>query len=526
MRVSREIPIRSLIPLLVIGLVVLLEARMVFGQTFGASLGTPRTSEEELLTLQKDTENLEGELAEAQAAGQKDEKLLKRMELLQKQIETQQKMIELLRDHVQKQPLAGSPVEKLQTQLTTLEARSQQAARRDQDLGQAIDNLSEHVDAEARNGPRLPATLKELFLPSRTNETPLSIYGTLVGRYELFEHQAGSGRFVFEGFEPVFLLQLNDHILLESELEFGLDEIEVGYAQMDYIVNDWLTVVGGRYFAPIGFFNERLHTAWINKLPDFPLMERQVSLADFSLNGIQLRGAKYLFGSPVKMEYSVYVANGLGLPAETELSALANLSELKETTKGINDAMAWGERIGFWLPEWGFNAGCSTFFNRPYREDAGPRMTLWGLDAGFHKGNWDFRFEFAAMSQRTPAPEEPAEGEGEVPAEAPGPLWIRRRGFYAQLAYRPYHLTDRLLRNTEVVFRFSRARFSGIDPTALDLAAFSSPVDVPVNRNQYTFGINYYFYPSLVWKFAYEINQEHALDLRDNVFLTQLAWGF
>src|SRR5262249_14710457 len=138
----------------------------------------------------------------------------------------------------------------------------------------------------------LPAQLKELFLPSGTNESPLSIYGTLVGGYQLFPSRRGEGQFFFDALEPIFLLQLNDHILLESELEFGTGDVRVGYAQADFIVNDWLTVVAGRFLSPVGFFNERLHPDWINKMPDFPLAMRQVGLADFSLNGVQVRGSK------------------------------------------------------------------------------------------------------------------------------------------------------------------------------------------------------------------------------------------
>src|SRR5262249_40854835 len=153
--------------------------------------------------------------------------------------------------------------------------------------------------------------------------------------------------------EPIFLLQLNDHILLESELEFSTDGVGIGYAQADFIVNDWLTVVAGRYLGPVGFFNERLHPDWINKMPDFPLMMRQVSLADFSLNGIQARGAKYLGWSEVKMEYCLYLANGLGVPGDGTLTDLADLGAVKDTTKSVNDAMAFGGRIGVWLPEKG-----------------------------------------------------------------------------------------------------------------------------------------------------------------------------
>jgi hypothetical protein len=104
---------------------------------------------------------------------------------------------------------------------------------------------------------------------------------------------------------------------------------------------------------------------------------------------------------------------------------------------------------------------------------------------------------------------------------------IRRFGYYAQVAYRPYDACNRFLRNTEFVARYSRARFHGLAAAALDFTKFDTPVDIPVNRNQYTFGINYYFYPSLVLKFAYEINHErNDVHLKDDVFLAQLAWGF
>jgi hypothetical protein len=451
-----------------------------------------------------------GQGAGSQRAAPQDDKQKKQIELLQKQIEDQQKMIEMLLECVKKQPPAGAAAEKVQTNVARLEGRSRQAAQRDQDLAQAVDNLSEHLDALERNGPRLPATLKELFLPSRTNETPFSIYGTLVAGYELFPHERGEGKLFFDGLEPIFLLQLNDHILLESELEFHLDGVEVGYAQADFIINDWLTVVAGRYLAPIAWFNERAHPAWINKLPDFPLMDQTVSLADFSLNGVQLRGSTYLFCSQVKMEYAFYVANGLGLPG-TDLTSLADLGALKETTKDINDAIAWGERVGLVIPEWGVWVGFSTFFNRPYGEDVGTDINLYAIDVNFHKGNWDFRFEWAYMFEET---------------EAFLDENIHRRGLYAQIAYRPYDVSNRFLQNTEYVFRYSRARFRGIDPNALDLTVFETPVNAPVDRDQYAFGINYYVYPSLALKFAYEINNEHGVDLHDNVFLAQLAWGF
>src|SRR5262249_4408278 len=145
---------------------------------------------------------------------QPDEALKKQLDLLQKQLEVQQKIIKLLKEQVEKQPPAGAAVEKLQTKVATLENRAQQAAQRDQDLAQAVDNLNEHQDAVEPNGPRLPATLKELFDPFRNNETPLSIYGSFIENYTQFDHHRGS--FSSPDFAPYFLVQLNDQFLLEA----------------------------------------------------------------------------------------------------------------------------------------------------------------------------------------------------------------------------------------------------------------------------------------------------------------------
>ena len=173
---------RSWLHVLLMGIALLAMSRLAVAQS----------PEEEISVCQEEMQSLQAQLVAAQGAAQQDDKLKKQVELLQKQIETQQKMIELLLEHVKKQPLVGTPVEKLQTQTATLEARSKQAAQRDQDVAQAIDNLIEQRDADLRNGPQLPAPLKELFFASGTNESPLSIYGTMAFNYTHFEGRHGN----------------------------------------------------------------------------------------------------------------------------------------------------------------------------------------------------------------------------------------------------------------------------------------------------------------------------------------------
>jgi hypothetical protein len=485
----------------------------LYARTLGllsAQEAPSQTLETNLAYLQKDVTELRAQLAVAQGVTPQDDKQKKQIELLQKQIEDQQKMIELLLEHVKKQPLAGTPVEKLQTQVATLEARSRQAAQRDQDLAQSVDNLSEHLDALERNGPRLPASLKELFFPSQTNETPVSIYTNLVVGYNAPE--TGTAGPFFGNFSPHLRLVLNEWIYAIGEVDVSSNgAVDVSDAEVDFIANDWLTVVIGRFPAPIGFYNERLNSPWINKLPDAPLMFRQVS-PPFSLTGVQARGAHYLGDLPVKVAYSAYASSGLEVNKQTPgLNDVANLENMQNTYNVVSSEPTFGGRVSLWYPEVGVEVGLSYLHNADYTPVAEDGIQLWELDANYHKGNWDLRFEYAEMYQH---------------AESFIGTNIRRRGLYAQVAYRPLGASNPYLQKLEFVGRYSRTWFSGIDPTALDLTTFATPVDVPVNRNQYTIGINYWFYASLVAQVAYEFNQERGFPLHDNRFMAQLGWGF
>lgn len=470
----------------------------------GAAREELRKAELTLAELQRQ------QAAAAQAPA--DEQLKKQLDLQRKQIEVLNRMIRLLASQLEKLDPA---VNRMQTQVATLQARSRQGAQRDQELANGLDNLTEHIDSTQRNGLTLPAPLKELFDPSYNYETPLSIYGALVERYHQFNGPSGAfqnpGVFETPTLSLFFLLTLSQRIFLESNVDFSTKGVDVPWAQIDFLVSDWLTAVVGRYLVPIGFYNERLSYEWGNKLPDDPLMFHQVSpLA--STNGAQLRGSTYLFGSPVKLEYSLYGGNGMQLSATPATVAdLADLSVLASSDE--TNAKAVGGRLGLWVPQWGINGGVSAYYDHDYAQTA-PRLDLniISVDANYHRGNWDARFEAAHMNQQAAA----IIGRD-----------IQRSGLYAQLGYRPYHVASYFLQRLEFVGRYGLERFVGIDPSALDFTTFSDLTFVPVDRNQYTCSLNYYFYPSLILKFAYEINQElHGINLHDNVFFSQMVWAF
>jgi hypothetical protein len=435
-----------------------------------------------------------------------DDKLTKQLATQQKQIKILEEMVKSLADELKKGSAAGPAVEKLQTQTAVLEARQQQAAQRDQDLANAVDDLRETADAKYRSWLDLPATVKELFHPERNNESPLGIWGTVTVNYTKF---GGSPSEFTVDWLPHFYLVLNEHFMLEVNPDITAQSIDLFSCQLDWCITDNLCLEIGRWYAPIGFFNDRLHTSWVYKTPDRPLMFSQVLPEQLNMNGVMLRGAAYPTDLPVKLEYATFVSNGFSLaPANPTAQDFADLSKMKDAATRVNDQKAFGGRYGLTFPEIGLTVGASGLCNGAYDVAHKFDMNLWDIDVSYHQGNWDFRFEYANTTQQAPVRS------------------IHRKGFYAQLAYRPYDLPPGFLQKIEVVARFDYVRFDGIDLAQTGIN-FASRELIPVDRNRYTVSLNYYLYESLSLRFAYEINQElNFRALKDDGFLFQMAWGF
>src|SRR5262249_33867958 len=85
---------------------------------------------------------------------------------------------------------------------------------------------------------------------------------------------------------PVLLVPIGNRWLFESRATFESDlsqppgtadfhgtvEKEVDYAQLDFILNRYVTISAGRYLTPFGIYNERLYPVWIRDLQSDPLI--------------------------------------------------------------------------------------------------------------------------------------------------------------------------------------------------------------------------------------------------------------
>ena len=153
--------------------------------------------------------------------------------------------------------------------------------------------------------------------------------------------------FVGSAFAPIFLFKHSDKLMFEAELEFVLEnnELEVGleYADVMYVLNKNMTVRAGKFLLPFGTFMERLHPAWINRLPTKPLGFGHDGIAPSSGIGVELRGA-FDLGGP-SLNYSVYSTNGPRLKDGSEEPEEAGML-IFQNYEDNNNSKAFGGRIG------------------------------------------------------------------------------------------------------------------------------------------------------------------------------------
>ncbi len=292
-------------------------------------------------------------------------------------------------------------------------------------------------------------------------------------------------------FNPVFHFRLTEQLHFNAELEIELDdggetELEMEYARIDYLVNDWLALSAGKFFTPFNRFGADLHPPWINKLASRPVIydKNRGVIPVMTDVGVMASGGFPLWSEESKLNYALYLANGPRAEDEDEPTLEW------ENTPDENNNKSAGGRIGF-LPMPNLELGASWTTGRT--KGPGGRFILLGADFGSWKAGLELRAEYARLSRTS---------------EQRLDKW----GYYLQAAYRlAYHIDDTtgwpgVLGRFEPVIRWGET--SGFNPD---------------NRDQLALGLNYWLYPSVPLKFTYEFNQGKVSN--DRVFL-QIAYGF
>lgn len=331
-------------------------------------------------------------------------------------------------------------------------------------------------------------------------------------------------------FAPVFHYQLykNLHVIIEPEFELEDDELEIGLeiGQIDFFLNDYVTLSAGKILLPFNVFSQRFHPTWINKMPSRPIIygghDEGGIVPVLSDIGAQVSGgfALNLFEGS-KINYAFYLVNGPRVESEDdhddeggENGGEPGGDEHDETTANegdenegngnggtqtdlvfgnnftdINSNKAFGGRIGF-LPVWNWEVGGSLMFGDA-EDDI--NFFMYGFDTEYQYRGLLVLGEFIHLQNDN------LEGGGET----------KKTGYYAQASYR---LSDISIENSylggfinglEPVFRYGKNYLPGRD------------------EEQYAIGLDWWLLSSVPLKIAYEFND----GLPDRVLL-QWAFGF
>ena len=312
---------------------------------------------------------------------------------------------------------------------------------------------------------------------------------------------------------PIFQLLIKERIFLETELELEVDdhgnrETAVEYATFNWLINDNLALVAGKFLSPVGYFFQNQHPSWVNKLASKPAGFGHGGANPISDVGVQLRGGK-LFANGQQLNYAIYNSNGPQLGLEIEGMAMAKGAtgepefalDLDSTGRPRNPdgKRTSGGRIG-WLPVPDVEIGAS-LARGDVVLDAGelsqgvePSRTYQadGIDAVWHatkalelRGEW--------IRQRV----------GDAPTSI-APDQTTWRAWYAQGAYRWGN--DRW----ETVLRYG----DSVSPHA------------EATYKQTAIGLNYLFRPNAIAKLTWQFNDSADPVTNANALLLQFAYGF
>ncbi len=322
------------------------------------------------------------------------------------------------------------------------------------------------------------------------------------------------GTFLFADFAPIFLYRAGDKILFEAGFDFTLQNssnplnghdsgqttgINLSFAQLNYLFNDYCTFAAGNMLLPLGTYAQRSAAGWVNKFPDDPLPR---DLLPGTGVGGQLLGAIPLGQSGQLINYSVFGVNG---PSSSDGSGNSDQIDFggnvglktDNTVANLHGSPSGGGRLGWFFPyapHYDIELGISAMSGE--WDDAGQHNWTGGaIDASVHVGPYlEVKGEYIRSQY----------GSDDLGL-------IHPRGWWLQAAYKlaGLDLEWPLINNFEVV-----GRWDGIHN------GFST------HTERESVGLIYYFTNTLLAEGAYEFRRSNDPGAQGDVLLLQLGYGF
>jgi len=344
--------------------------------------------------------------------------------------------------------------------------------------------------------------------------------------------------FNMTSFNPVLLWRQGDRFLFESELEMeymsNQFSLNLGYANASYVISNGLVVKVGKFLIPFGTFGEKFHPSWVNKFASAPLAVGHDGIAPMADIGVEIRGGLQVGKS--KLSYSLYAVNGPRIKDGTEEPKEAGMLSFENATDNNNNK-AIGTRIGFLpLSNSSLEIGVSAYYAMP-GSDKSPfegdtlnedliyknvTTMLTAFDLSYVKvisplkGIIDIKgqYNLSTISNATYF----------NPEDTSRYTFINKSSaYYAQLAYKPAFVDNNILKNLELVGRYT----AYITPKG---SLWES------NQSQIEVGLNYWFTWRTVLKMSYQMtdggmggsgmgSMSAMSGMGQNMFLIHLATG-
>jgi hypothetical protein len=346
-------------------------------------------------------------------------------------------------------------------------------------------------------------------------------------------------RFDHAGFSPIFIWRPSEKLFFESELHVELEggvhggevgeghggdgeggghagsaPFDLGYANMGYFLNDYVTITAGKFLSPLGTFNERFHPTWINQLPTNPLGMGHGGPLPSSELGLQFRGGLPL--GKMKMNYSLYLSNGpiledgLGDPERAGSLIFSNF-------KDNNANKALGGRFGFLpLSNSSLEIGLSGQWAAKVGDAGGAYEDIGAIT---YVGDFSYIKDYSSIYgsirltgqfSNVRVDDATYVNDSTDIMEGEDSLYTFKNTstfYYAQISYRPTKVENKIVKNMEIAFRYAGADLAPGSKWAYD-------------NKRMTIGLNYWLHPRSVVKIAFEIGE-----FNDVAYL-QWALGF
>ena len=392
-----------------------------------------------------------------------------------------------------------------QTDIDVLTQRLESMENEMQELRREIDLRASREDVRAHE--KAIASANEWRQP----DTLIHMAGYADVGYSETESEDGS--FGIGSFSPIFHFLYKDIVMLESELELevgedGETETTLEYLTIDWFVNDYMALIGGKFLSPIGQFRQNLHPSWINKMASAPPGFGHDGAAPVSDLGFQLRGG-FPIGR-VRTNYALFASNGPELKAEMELEDGEIEFELDGVEAegfgtDIDGEKTYGGRLGV-IPfaglEVGFSAATGSATVTSIEDGDSSLLSGEGV-RDYDVIGADFSWQFQGLDLRGEyVKTEVGADNGLGTAASEGAVW---ETWYTQAAY-----------------RFDQSKWElAVRYTDFDSAHNSQ------DQKQWAVAVNYLFTNNFIGKVGYEFNDGiRGSDADKDRLLLQMAYGF